>query len=484
VIAALMVYAVAIGLLLALAGTLLERAAAARRTPRRWIWAGLLAAGLALALGLPWTSITSERNGPGAAIRSRLLTVLPAGADGSQASGVWFDGWRWPAPVPDAAGAVSPIAPWLWLAGSSSVALIYTFAWIALRARRRRWRDADLDGQRVLVAFDEGPAVTGLWRPRIVLPEWALARDSRALALILRHEREHVHARDPLVIHLAGLAVLAMPWNPGTWWMWSRLRTAVELDCDARVIGRGAAPAADAVAYAEVLLGVASRPSTRRALIAPAMFERSSSVSRRIAAMHAAPNRFPVLRAAAAVAAATTVLAIALLVPAPNLHAQVAPAPSAGLDTSVSPQPVPQPAPAPSPTPGQAEPPKATPPEATPPQASPSPPPDQNAQREPAEEPVERPGYGITSPTVKRQVDPEYTRAAMDAKIQGVVRLEAVVEPDGTLTRIKVTKSLDQEHGLDQAAIDAASLWEFSPSTKDGKPVPVLIEMVMEFRVE
>jgi TonB family protein len=72
----------------------------------------------------------------------------------------------------------------------------------------------------------------------------------------------------------------------------------------------------------------------------------------------------------------------------------------------------------------------------------------------------------------------------MDAKIQGVVRLEAVVEPDGTLTRIKVTKSLDQEHGLDQAAIDAASLWEFSPSTKDGKPVPVLIEMEMEFRLE
>ena len=70
---------------------------------------------------------------------------------------------------------------------------------------------------------------------------------------------------------------------------------------------------------------------------------------------------------------------------------------------------------------------------------------------------VYEPGSGVSWPKPIKQVDPQYTDAAKQAGIQGIVRLKAVVEADGSVDRIAVTKSLDTKYGLDQAAIAAAS---------------------------
>ncbi|HSK10323.1 MAG TPA: TonB family protein, partial [Vicinamibacterales bacterium] len=61
-----------------------------------------------------------------------------------------------------------------------------------------------------------------------------------------------------------------------------------------------------------------------------------------------------------------------------------------------------------------------------------------------------QPGAGIDLPQVLREVKPQYTAEAMRAKIQGVVLLEAVVMPDGTVGDVRVVKSLDPVFGLDQ----------------------------------
>ncbi len=71
----------------------------------------------------------------------------------------------------------------------------------------------------------------------------------------------------------------------------------------------------------------------------------------------------------------------------------------------------------------------------------------------------------------------------MRAKVQGEVHLSAIVAPNGTVTNIKVAKSLDRVYGLDEAAIDAARKWLFSPCKKESKAVPCQIEMVLEFRL-
>ena len=44
--------------------------------------------------------------------------------------------------------------------------------------------------------------------------------------------------------------------------------------------------------------------------------------------------------------------------------------------------------------------------------------------------------------------------------------LKCVVGETGDITDIEVTRSLDTEYGLDQAAIDAARQWKFKPGTK------------------
>jgi TonB family protein len=94
---------------------------------------------------------------------------------------------------------------------------------------------------------------------------------------------------------------------------------------------------------------------------------------------------------------------------------------------------------------------------------------------------VYRPGNGVTTPRVLKEVRPNYTSDAMRAKVQGIVVLECVVRPDGTVGDIQVTRSLDSTFGLDQEAIKAAKGWRFVPGTRMGEPVSVVISIELTF---
>ena len=94
---------------------------------------------------------------------------------------------------------------------------------------------------------------------------------------------------------------------------------------------------------------------------------------------------------------------------------------------------------------------------------------------------VSRPGAGVTAPRLVKDPKPGYTAEAMRAKIQGAVSLEAVVQTDGTVGEVRVTRSLDREFGLDDQAINALKNWRFTPGMKDGVAVPVLVAVEMTF---
>ena len=96
---------------------------------------------------------------------------------------------------------------------------------------------------------------------------------------------------------------------------------------------------------------------------------------------------------------------------------------------------------------------------------------------------VFRPGSGVTTPRLLREVAPEYTAEAMRARIQGTVWLEVVVLPDGTVGNVTVTKSLDRVFGLDEQAIAAARQWRFAPGTRLGEPVAVLVSLELFFNL-
>ena len=85
------------------------------------------------------------------------------------------------------------------------------------------------------------------------------------------------------------------------------------------------------------------------------------------------------------------------------------------------------------------------------------------------------------SPRLLQEVKPNYTADAMRAKIQGVVTLEAVVNPDGSVGNVSIVRSLDPTFGLDQEAIKTVRKWRFAPGTRFGQPVPVLVEIEMTF---
>jgi beta-lactamase regulating signal transducer with metallopeptidase domain len=325
-IAIWMVYAALVTALLGIVGMLVERVASIARWPRRagWAVAALLAVSFAAAVARPRSPAAAIMAAPatdGPAQRQPAPASTIAHQDGSRVT--MIDRIR---AVPDrlAPQLARWDAPLLVVWGTGSMLMTAAFlagTWL-LNRRRRRWIRHDADGIGVFLTSDDGPAVVGMVRSEIVLPRWTLALDGASRTLLIRHEREHIRARDPLLMHASAVAVMLMPWNPAIWWIHRRLRLAIELDCDARVLASGAGRAGDDARYGELLLTVATRRSRHFFQVAPAFLEHPSSLSRRIASMYAQPFRFARLQGVCAAAAATLLLAGAVFLPAPALRAQ------------------------------------------------------------------------------------------------------------------------------------------------------------------
>ena len=123
-----------------------------------------------------------------------------------------------------------------WLMFSGVVTLGFVASAIRVRLESRAWGSTEVDGVTVLVSENVGPAVIGALGSRIVMPRWALDFDTTARRLMLRHEQQHVAAGDPHFVLLGSTVLALMPWNAPLWFMAKRLRLAIEVDCDRRVL--------------------------------------------------------------------------------------------------------------------------------------------------------------------------------------------------------------------------------------------------------
>lgn len=295
-----MLYCTAVSALLGLVAFAAERALSAFGRPTRAAWAGALLASAALPLALPRLR----------EIRFRLFPpdAAPAGLGELQSAGP----------------AASPAPPAAWEAADLLLLPAWALATLALLAgaglllaalqlRRRRWRRATVAGAPVLVSARTGPAVVGFLRGRIVLPEWALGWDEERQRMMVEHEREHLRARDPLLLLLGWLAAALVPWNAALWWQLRRLRLAVEVDCDARVLRRRP----DVQAYGSLLLEVGSLVAARR-VPAVALTEPPSFLERRIRAMTSPRLERRLRRAALSAAVCGGALLLAAALPAPS----------------------------------------------------------------------------------------------------------------------------------------------------------------------
>ncbi|HEY6457123.1 MAG TPA: M56 family metallopeptidase [Steroidobacteraceae bacterium] len=130
------------------------------------------------------------------------------------------------------------------------------------------------------MAEDIGPAVFGLVRPAIVVPRWLLDEAVATRDAAMSHENQHIAARDPVLLLVALLLLAVAPWNLPLWWQLRRLKLAIEVDCDTRVLGAGV----DRRLYADTLLRI-NQYVGKMPLGAVAIVGRATQTESRIRAM-------------------------------------------------------------------------------------------------------------------------------------------------------------------------------------------------------
>jgi protein TonB len=81
------------------------------------------------------------------------------------------------------------------------------------------------------------------------------------------------------------------------------------------------------------------------------------------------------------------------------------------------------------------------------------------------------------------RISPQYPRQAQLDRIEGVVTLEFIVNPDGTVRNVRVV-SANPPGVFEQAAITAALKWKFKPKVVDGKPVEQKGVQPISFKLE
>ena len=282
-------YALITSSLLTAAAWLVHALTRATLPLRRFIWAGALGASVLLLLVLP--------------LRLRQDVAMTVVDDVSLFS-------QNTAPLALVTSASRRLPDWVSgvLASAWALSSLLTAAALLASYRRHRRRIARsphgvVDGAPVRVTEDIGPAVVGIWRPDIVVPRWLLERPAAEQALVVRHERSHLSVGDPLLLVAGCAAVTAMPWNPAMWHLLARLRLAIELDCDHRLLRDGAPPRA----YGSLLIDLTSLlPSS--GVGAPAFACHPSHLERRLVAMTDLPIKTSQRRLRLAAAAGVIVL--------------------------------------------------------------------------------------------------------------------------------------------------------------------------------
>jgi TonB family protein len=88
----------------------------------------------------------------------------------------------------------------------------------------------------------------------------------------------------------------------------------------------------------------------------------------------------------------------------------------------------------------------------------------------------------ITPPAVVYERKPDYPEAAKQAKIQGTVLLQCIVQTSGVCDDVRITRPLDSMW-LDQEATRALQQWRFRPGRRMGEPVPVQVNVEFSFTV-
>ncbi len=353
-IASVAVYALVLGLMLGALGRLLERGARAGRLPTRFIWMAIMASMLVVpAVGTLRSNEASATKVPGVVVpvtASSMLSASGLSVDPPEdtslprtASARLESLWRQALSTSERmARGHEHLLLGVWAAMSAFLLGMTLHAMSEARRMRLGLEVHTVHGTSVLVSEYMGPAAVGVRAAAIVVPRWVMSLDDSLRSLVIRHEQEHLATRDPALLTTALFLMVLMPWNPALWWTWYRLRLAIEVDCDNRVLRHAATPKL----YAQLLLLVSHHRSTvsrgERALmsLAAPLSPQASHLKHRIDAMTKRPTKYRLSTIAVMAGGAVGASLLIAAVPAPNRSVlkglPSAPPPSADVTVKVT----------------------------------------------------------------------------------------------------------------------------------------------------
>jgi len=407
-----MLYAVLVAALFGCAALLAERALRLSGRPGRLAWAGAMAASSAV----PVVTVLARRLAA-AALAPEDAIAVQAGPHVMQLPVAAIER------VGAATVSLDGILVGAWVVTSLSLLGWVSWTWVRIRRERATWTTETVDGHRVFVSPDVGPAVVDPIAGGVVVPRWLLGAPEAERRIALRHELEHVLASDHRLLWGALIVTSAFPWNLSLWWQLTRLRHAAELDCDRRVLAGGTSPRT----YAELLLHVVGAGRARR--VRPALTEQPSFLRWRIGAMIQRHIRFRLARSVGYGAVAAGLVFLACETEAPHALTEQSSVTSARVaqvfDESV----------------------------------------------------LDRVPERLSCPV------PAYPALMREARIEGQVQLQFVVEIDGTVESNTV-EVLDSSHRAFEApARNMIARCRFRPGRVDESPVRTLVQMPIIFHL-
>ena len=86
----------------------------------------------------------------------------------------------------------------------------------------------------------------------------------------------------------------------------------------------------------------------------------------------------------------------------------------------------------------------------------------------------------VRAPALVRRVAPEYPEIARQARVEGVIIIEAETDIYGRVRNARILRSLPL---LDQAALDAVRQWVYEPLVVNGRPRGVLFTVTVTFKL-
>jgi bla regulator protein blaR1 len=284
-------------------------------------------------------------------------------------------------------------------------------------------------------AAEIGPVTFGWRRPMILLPASFLSLDEDAQRAILCHEFLHVLRNDWLTTIVEELIGAFLWFQPAIWWLLSETKLAREQRVDSEVVRL----TADREPYISALLAMATVHPEAGPIPAP-LFLRKRYLMERLRLLvgdHATTSR-------------RLLFSYGLMGAIIGLSASMAFSTFPLMAANRSHQSASRLIPSANPVKPQVE--------------------------------TYTLENGVTPPRVRTFVNPGYSDAARQARIQGNVLLEGIVQTDGTITNLRVAKSLESD--LDRNAIAAVKAWRFDPGTRNGAPVPVKLVVEVSFNLK